>query len=112
MGNRRFGKGSWGGEELMDLPAAPPLEELALATAVPERLAALDGYTFEGYRNPDGSVGTKNVLGIATTVQCVAPTVDYAVRRIQAELVPRFPNADGTVAVTHSYGCALAGAPP
>src|SRR5260370_36708728 len=84
------------------------VEELALGTAVRERLAALDGYTFEGYRNPDGSVGTKNILGIATTVQCVAPTVDYAVRRIQAELLPRFPNVDGAVAVTHSYGCGVA----
>ena len=90
------------------MPAAPPLEELPLATAVPERLPALEGYTFEGYRNPDGSVGTKNMLGIATTVQCVAPTVDYAVRRIQAELLPRFPNVDGVVAVTHSYGCGVA----
>ena len=92
----------------MSMPAAPPLEELPLATAVPERLPALEGYTFEGYRNPDGSVGTKNLLGIATTVQCVAPTVDYAVRRIQAELLPRFPNVDGAVAVTHSYGCGVA----
>ncbi|HEY1496217.1 MAG TPA: galactarate dehydratase [Candidatus Solibacter sp.] len=108
IANRAIAKGSWVREELMDMPAAPPLEELALATAVPERLAALDGYTFDGYRNSDGSVGTKNILGIATTVQCVAPTVDYAVRRIQAELLPRFPNVDGAVAVTHSYGCGVA----
>ena len=43
-------------------------------------LPPLTGYTFEGYRNPDGTAGTKNILGITTTVQCVAPTVDYAVR--------------------------------
>jgi galactarate dehydratase len=108
IANRAIAKGSWVREELMDMPAAPTLEKLALATAVPARLAALDGYTFDGYRNSDGSVGTKNILGIATTVQCVAPTVDYAVRRIQAELLPRFPNVDGAVAVTHSYGCGVA----
>ena len=47
---------------------------------MPDRapLPPLTGYTFEGYRNADGSVGTRNILGIATTVQCVAPTVDYA----------------------------------
>ena len=61
------------------MPAAPPLDSLPLATAVPAPLPPLDGYTFEGFRNPDGSVGTRNVLGIATTVQCVAPTVDFAV---------------------------------
>ena len=108
IANRAIAAGSWVREELMDMPSAPPLDELPLATAVPERLPALDGYTFEGYRNPDGSVGTKNLLGIATTVQCVAPTVDYAVRRIQTELLPRFPNVDGAVAVTHSYGCGIA----
>jgi galactarate dehydratase len=108
IANRAIAAGSWVREELMDMPAAPPLDELPLATAVPARLPALGGYTFEGYRNSDGSVGTKNILGIATTVQCVAPTVDYAVRRIQAELLPRFPNVDGAVAVTHSYGCGVA----
>jgi galactarate dehydratase len=53
-------------------------------------------------------VGTRNILGVVTTVQCVAPTVEYAVRRIKAELLPRFPNVDDAVAVTHSYGCGVA----
>ena len=53
-------------------------------------------------------MGTRNILGIATTVQCVAPTVEYAVRRIKAEILPRFPNVDDVVAVTHSYGCGVA----
>ena len=74
----------------------------------PIRCPPLEGYTFEGYRNPDGSVGTKNILGIATTVQCVAPTVEYAARRIRTELLPRFPNVDDVVPVTHSYGCGVA----
>jgi galactarate dehydratase len=100
--------GSWVREELIEMPAAPPLDRLPLSTAVPAPLPPLDGYTFEGYRNPDGSAGTRNILGIATTVQCVAPTVDYAVRRIKAELLPRFPNVDDVVAVTHSYGCGVA----
>ncbi|PYY22354.1 MAG: galactarate dehydratase [Acidobacteria bacterium] len=68
----------------------------------------LTGQSFEGFRNPDGSVGTKNILGITTTVQCVAPTVDYAVRRIKSELLPRFPNVDDAVAITHTYGCGVA----
>jgi galactarate dehydratase len=108
IANHAIAAGTWVREELMDMPAPPLLEELKLATAVPATLPVLDGYTFEGYRNPDGSTGTRNILGIATTVQCVAPTVEYAVRRIQAEILPRFPNVDGVVAVTHSYGCGVA----
>src|SRR3954447_22806340 len=72
--NRAIAAGSWIREDLLDMPAAPPLESLPLATAVPAPLPSLDGYTFEGFRNANGSVGTRNVLGIATTVQCVAPT--------------------------------------
>src|SRR5262245_38236942 len=62
--NRSLRAGSWVREEVLDLPAAPALDALPLATAVPEPLAPLEGFTFEGYPNPDGSVGTKNILGI------------------------------------------------
>ncbi len=106
--NRRIAAGSWVREDMLDVPEAPPLDRLSLATAVPAALAQLEGYTFEGYRNTNGATGTKNILGITTTVQCVAPTVDYAVRRIQAELLPHFSNVDGVVALTHSYGCGVA----
>ncbi|MEX2263401.1 MAG: galactarate dehydratase [Bryobacteraceae bacterium] len=100
--------GAWVREDLVDLPAAPALDDLPLATAVPPPLPALEGQTFEGYRNADGSVGTKNILGITTTVQCVAPTVDYAVRRIREEILPRFPAVDDVAAITHTYGCGVA----
>jgi galactarate dehydratase len=101
-------RGAWIRESLLEMPAAPALADLPLATAVPAALPPLEGYTFEGYRNPDGTAGTRNILGITTTVQCVAPTVDYAVRRIRAELLPLFPNVDDVVAVTHTYGCGVA----
>jgi len=101
-------KGSWVHEERMRMPGAPSLENLPLATAVPAKMPPLEGYTFEGFLNDDGSVGTKNILGITTTVQCVAPTVDFAVKRIKAELLPRYPNVDDVIALTHTYGCGVA----
>ncbi len=105
---RPIAGGSWVHEGLVAQPQAPALAECPLATATPRPLPALDGFTFEGYRNPDGSVGTRNILGISTTVQCTAPTVDYAVRRIKAELLPRYPHVDDVVAITHNYGCGVA----
>jgi galactarate dehydratase len=105
---KRIGPGEWVREDMLDMPVAPPLDQLPVATAVPAPAPPLEGYTFEGYANEDGSVGTKNILGITTTVQCVAPTVEYAVRRIQQELLPRYPNVDGVVALTHTYGCGVA----
>ncbi len=49
VANRRIQAGSWVREEMLEMPAAPPLDELPLATAVPPLLPPLDGYTFEGY---------------------------------------------------------------
>src|SRR6202453_1138463 len=105
-------QGSWVHEDRMNLPPPPPLDGLPLATAVPAPLPPLEGYTFDGFLNQDGSVGTKNILGIATTVQCVSATVEFAVKRIRAEILPRYPNVDDVIAITHPYGCGVAmGAP-
>jgi galactarate dehydratase len=101
-------QGSWVHEGVMGLPAAPPLGDLPLATAVPAPLPPLEGYTFDGFLNQDGSVGTKNILGIATTVQCVSATVEFAVKRIRSEILPRYPNVDDVIAITHPYGCGVA----
>ena len=101
-------RGSWVHEDRMRLPVVPSLESLPLATASPPPMPPLEGYTFEGFLNDDGSVGTKNILGITTTVQCVAATVDFAVRRIKSELLPRYPNVDDVIALTHNYGCGVA----
>ena len=106
--NRSIARGSWVREEMLDIPAAPALEECPLATATPPEPEALEGFTFEGYANANGLAGTRNLLGITTTVQCVAPTVEYAAARIKAEILPHYPNVDDVVAITHNYGCGVA----
>ena len=100
--------GSWVHERLLQLPKARGLDNLPMATIKPERLPPLDGYTFEGFRNADGSVGTRNILAITQTVQCVAGVTDFAVQRIKAELLPKFANVDDVVALAHTYGCGVA----
>jgi galactarate dehydratase len=100
--------GSWVHERLLEMPAARGLEGLPIATVKPPAQGPLEGYTFEGYRNADGSVGTRNILAITTTVQCVAGVVDFAVKRIKAELLPKFPNVDDVVGLEHTYGCGVA----
>ncbi|MFB3829045.1 MAG: galactarate dehydratase [Bryobacteraceae bacterium] len=105
---RDIPKGAWVREEFVEAPRPPALEGLPLATAPPPPLPPLEGFTFEGYRARDGRTGTRNLLGITTTVQCVAPTVEYAAARIRNEILPRYPNVDGVVAITHGYGCGVA----
>lgn len=99
--------GSWIHEGRVALPKAPELSQLQLATGIPEALPPLEGYTFRGYRNPDGTVATKNLLGIMTSVQCVEGVVKLAVKKLEARL-PDYPNVDGIMAMNHNYGCGVA----
>jgi galactarate dehydratase len=100
--------GSWVHERLLAMPDALGLGNLPLATVKPSPMPPLEGYTFEGFRNADGSVGTRNILAITQTVQCVAGVTDFAVQRIKAELLPKFKNVDDVVALDHAYGCGVA----
>ena len=100
--------GSWVHERLLTMPDARELDNLPISTVKASPLPPLEGYTFEGYRNADGSVGTRNILAITQTVQCVAGVTDFAVQRIKAELLPKYPNVDDVVALEHTYGCGVA----
>ncbi|HEY8906600.1 MAG TPA: UxaA family hydrolase, partial [Rhodoferax sp.] len=100
--------GSWVNEQVLEMPEARSLEALPLATHAAPTLPALEGHTFEGYRNADGTVGTRNILAITTTVQCVSGVVEFAVKRIQAELLPKYPHVDDVVGLEHTYGCGVA----
>jgi galactarate dehydratase len=61
-------RGSWVEESLVRMPEPPALDALPLATDKAAPQSRLESYTFEGYRNADGSVGTRNILGISTSV--------------------------------------------
>src|SRR3974390_535626 len=106
--DRPLSLGSCIDEFSVRLPDPPALDSLPLATRVSKPLPPLDGYTFDGYRNPDGSVGTRNILGISTSVQCVAGVVDHVVRLVKERLLPQYPNVDGVVGLNHLYGCGVA----
>lgn len=101
-------KGSWVKESFIQMPTPPELDALPLATKIPDPQPPLEGYTFLGYRNPDGTAGIKNILGITTSVQCVAGVLDYAVNRIKKEILPNYPNVHDVVAINHTYGCGVA----
>ena len=95
-------------ESNMHLPEAPAPDALQVGTALEPLLSACEAVKFQGYRNPDGTVGTRNLLAITTTVHCVSGVVDHAARRIRDELLPHYPNVDGVVALDHIYGCGVA----
>ena len=102
--------GSWINEHMLELPQSPALANLPWGTNLktPEQLPSPTRTTWLGYRNKTGPAGTRNLLGIVTTVQCAAGVVRVAVERIRRELLPKYPNVDGVVAITHPYGCGVA----
>ena len=105
---RNIRKGNWVHEGIVRLPDALPLDTLDTRVSYAPLLQPLEGHTFEGYRNPDGSVGTRNILAVSSTVHCVAGVIEYAVTRIQRELLPKYPHVDNAIAIRHNYGCGVA----
>ena len=100
--------GGWVSEANLKMPAPPSLQGLPAATQPAPDSPPLEGYSFQGYRNADGRAGTRNIFAITNTVQCVSGVVGHAVERVRREILPRFPNVDGAVALDHTYGCGVA----
>jgi altronate hydrolase len=64
--------------------------------------------TFLGYRRADGRVGTRNYVGVLTTVNCSATVARRIAAHFTPEVLRSFPNVDGVVALTHGTGCGIA----
>lgn len=63
--------------------------------------------TFEGYRRANGRVGTRNYIGILTSVNCSASTAKMIADQFRGPLLDDYENVDGVMALTHSSGCGL-----
>lgn len=102
-------QGDWINEHMLELPTPPDVDEMEFATNLVTDLPAPPVNTWEGYQNPwGGPAGTRNILGISTTVQCVTGVLNVAVARMRAELLPKYPNVDEIVPLNHAYGCGVA----
>ncbi len=62
--------------------------------------------TFAGFHRDDGRIGTRNYIGILTSVNCSATVARQIARRFEPEHLP--PGVDGVVALTHATGCGMA----
>jgi altronate hydrolase len=84
----------------------------AAAAAAPPPPGAL--HTFDGIRRPGGGVGTRNYIGILTSVNCSATAARLIADQFRAgspELA-EYPHVDGVVALTHGSGCGMASSGP
>ena len=106
--NKQLLQGSWVNDGNIETPTPPDLRELRYEQQQFTKLKPLTEYSFDGFRNADGTVGTKNIFGITTSVQCVAGITNHLVRKIKSELLPLYPNVDDVVTFNHNYGCGVA----
>lgn len=63
--------------------------------------------TFDGYRRADGRWGTRNYVGIVTSVNCSASTARLIADQFRGRVLEAYPHVDGVVALTHDTGCGL-----
>jgi altronate hydrolase len=63
---------------------------------------------FQGFKRRDGTVGTRNYLGILSSVNCSAHVSKVLAAKAEQSLLKDFPNVDGVVALTHGTGCGMA----
>lgn len=80
----------------------------SLATETPPPPAPIDGCTFEGFQRADGRVGTRNYIGVISTVNCSASVSRFVAQRFSKEDLRPFPHVDGIVAFRHDSGCGMA----
>src|SRR5665647_403193 len=63
--------------------------------------------TFQGYHRANGRVGTRNFVGVLTSVNCSASSATMIADQFRGMALDAFPNVDGVIALTHQSGCGL-----
>jgi altronate hydrolase len=64
--------------------------------------------TFQGYRRANGKVGTRNYLGILTSVNCSATVARLIAREVEKRgMLDDFPEIDGIIPLVHGHGCGM-----
>ncbi|NTT86887.1 UxaA family hydrolase [Tabrizicola fusiformis] len=66
--------------------------------------------TFQGYRRADGRAGTRNYLGVLTSVNCSGSVARFIAEEAEkTDWFRALKNVDGIVPIAHSSGCGMAG---
>ncbi|WP_421725873.1 UxaA family hydrolase [Bauldia sp.] len=66
--------------------------------------------TFEGYRRASGRIGTRNYVGILTSVNCSASVARFIAEAVnRSGMLDDYPTIDGIVPFVHGTGCGMAG---
>ncbi len=77
--------------------------------ALPQKiLPVAEQAVFQGYKRNNGKVGTRNYIGVMTSVNCSATVAGLIAREIeQSGILAEYPNIDGIVALKQANGCVI-----
>lgn len=65
---------------------------------------------FMGYHRTGGGVGTRNYLGILTSVNCSGSVARFIAEAVEKQgWLDQFENVDGVVPIVHGSGCGMSG---
>jgi altronate hydrolase len=64
--------------------------------------------TFEGFRRASGRVGTRNYIGVITSVNCSATVARFIAEAVnRSGVLADYPTIDGVIPLVHSTGCGI-----
>jgi altronate hydrolase len=103
-----IGPGDWVHEHNVEMGELAHDYAFAQAARAEPVLPAAQRATFQGYRRRNGKVGTRNYIGIMTSVNCSATVASHIAKEVERQgLLDDYPTIDGVVALTQDNGCVI-----
>ena len=92
-----------------NLGMAPHSDDYAIGADL-RPVAPLPPRQFQGYHRADGTVGTRNYLGILTSVNCSGSVARFIAEAAERDpYLSTLPGLDGIVPIVHQTGCGMSG---
>jgi len=109
------------GRATMDIPAGGHVhvQNLSMAALSPDYAFCADARplpvldaprSFQGYRRSDGGAGTRNYVGVLTSVNCSGSVARFIAEAAEAtDWFRALEHVDGIVPIVHGSGCGMSG---
>lgn len=93
-----------------NIAMADHAQDYAFASEARPLPPAPETRSFMGYRRPDGGAGTRNYLGVLTSVNCSGSVARFIAEEAEkTEWFKALKNVDGIVPIAHASGCGMSG---
>lgn len=106
--SKQIEPGQWVHEHNLDYSDFAREPDAAHATSVHGVLPIGQRAVFEGFRRANGRAGTRNYIGVLTSVNCSASVARFIAEAVQKSgILDEYPMVDGIIPLVHGGGCAL-----